>query len=551
VIARFAVDVDDSKLNRLDKKILSGKRNLMAFASYAATAFVTAGYGMYKMVDAASDADEALNVLSRTFGKQTDSVLKWSSDTGAIMSRSMYDLQDSVGKFGAFLEPQFKGTTTDIAAMSKALTELSVDLASFYNTSDQEAAMRLFSGISGETEAVRRLGIDISDTALDAFNKKRGPASTKNKRMASLSLQEKTMLRYQKILNDTVSKQGDAELTAESWANQLKQTQGRIKDLAVVLGRRLIPFAKDLLKVGNKLVDAFEFLTRRTDGLRDAFLALVAVGAVTWMYHLGAAVVAAGLIGGVAQLTAGIEALVFAAGGLVAFAALEDIWSFFQGKDTVISDFITMTWGLQDPLQAVLDIAEDIADSFMRAANAALAIASVPFVGYTKAKANYEAALNAPRHQVMRDAARASQFTSLAERGDYQGAVSNRPQSESEDAAEKRALEVRASYLEANPGARTQRDIDLKTTNARDPLPQAPTAASAWSGMVSAPTAFSAVPAGSSEPKAPSNITINVSGVSDPMAASQEAFRLWQREDLKQGRVHLEEARRRTAGEKK
>jgi hypothetical protein len=175
-------------------------------ASSAGAGFAAVAYGAYKAVSAASNADESLNVLRQTFKGNSDAVVQWSKTIGKEVGRSEYTLQEAAGRFGSFLSPVFKDSGVDITKMSERLAELAVDLGSFYNTSDEEAAMRLFSGMSGETEAVRRLGIDISDSSLKDLHKKSGD----KRAYESLDLATKTQLRFTKILADTVDKQGDA-----------------------------------------------------------------------------------------------------------------------------------------------------------------------------------------------------------------------------------------------------------------------------------------------------------------------------------------------------
>ena len=541
------MDVDDSPLTRFDRRVESGKRRLAAFASVAATAFSTAAYGAYRMVDAASDADESLNVLSRTFGAQTDEVLAWSKVMGETMGRSMYDLQDSAGKFGAFLEPQFKGRTEEIVTMSQKLTALSVDLASFYNTSDQEASMRLFSGLSGETEAVRRLGVDISDTSLDAFNKKTGDDKTKNKRMAALSLQEKTLLRYRKILADTVGKQNDAALTANSWANQVKKLQADMKDLAVTLGRALMPYAKQLLKVGRFLVDTFKVLTVKTDGLRDAFLALTYVGVASALWMIGKAIYGAGLIGGFVQLTAAGTGFLKVSGGLIAvagvFAIFEDAFSFLQGKETIIGNMIKNVYGLHKPLQAVTDLAEDYAGHLMNALAASRALANPTLVaagmvaGMTLldvlGKFGYQ---NIAENRRKREKGRADTASASASTTGGKFDWANYPDMSRKAAVEK-WRDDHAAAIDAGKIPATASDVAQGMAD-EVPLtaPQAPKAAApvAWKSMV--PGNFQVVP----------DVHITVNGAADPIATGLATTAAWKQEQRKLRRAN---ARTQGAGE--
>ena len=544
VICRFGVDVDDSPLSRFDRRVESGKQRLATYASVAATAFSTAAYGAYRLVDAASAADENLNVLSRTFGAQTDEVLAWSKVMGETMGRSMYDLQDAAGKFGAFLEPQFKGRTEEIVTMSQKLAELSVDLASFYNKSDQEMSMRLFSGLSGETEAVRRLGVDISDTSLDAFNKKTGDDKTKNKRMAALSLQEKTLLRYRKILADTAGKQHDAALTANSWANQVKKLQADMKDLAVTLGRALIPYAKQLLKVGRFLVDTFKALTVKTDALRDAFIALALIGAAAVFWNIGAAIVGADVIGLVFGLVAGVEALTVAFGVLAAagtLAVIEDLASFFQGKETITGDLLKEVYGIQHPLLMITDLSEDLEMHFSNTLAHIKAIGEtlfnmIPLVAAFNAgkslitgKSDNEDFLDRYQKYGGIDSDKFKQKRLQDRQRDFDASVAsgifdpagNKGQFTSATAYQIEWNRARKKFVDRNPNMANQQDVDEHMAEKAYSRPEvnvpvAPQAPTAWRGRVDAPPSQGVN----------SNVVINVSGVTDPILAGSTAFKL-------------------------
>lgn len=340
VIARFSVTVDDKPLNELDKKLKRARETVNSVGRQVAAAWAGAGVAVYGLVDAASDANENLNVLQQTFKGNSDAVVAWSKTLGKELGRSEYTLQEAAGKFGSFLSPVFKDSGQDITKMSEELSQLAVDLASFYNTSDEEAIMRLFSGMSGETEAVRRLGIDISDTSLDDLNKKNGD----NRRLASLTLAEKSALRFQKIMLDTADKQGDAARTSDQWANSLKRAREEMKTLATTIGQRLMPYALRLLRWAEGYLPIIEDLLQRSDALEAGLRLLGTATAI-----VAAAFVALNL------------PLVAMTGMLAAVTlAFEDLLVFLDGGHSVIGDFITIMTDAQDPLKLFNNVMDKI-----------------------------------------------------------------------------------------------------------------------------------------------------------------------------------------------
>jgi hypothetical protein len=216
--------------------------------------------------------------------------------------------------------------------MSEQLTKLAVDLSSFYNVSEEESIQRLFSGMSGETEAVRRLGIDISDTSLDALNKSNGD----NRRLASLSLQEKSLLRFQKIILDTAEKQGDAARTAGGFANTMRRLQEKVKSLAIEMGQKLMPAALELAKVlEEKVLPAVVDLGMRSRGITSAFELLSGATVVLGVAFTLLNLELVGLVGILGTL----------------LFAYEDLMTFLDGGNSILGDFIKDLTGTSDPLR--------------------------------------------------------------------------------------------------------------------------------------------------------------------------------------------------------
>lgn len=345
IIARFDITADTSELDKLNKKMNQARENVNSMAKGMAAAWAAAGAGAYYLVNAASDANESMNVLRQTFKDNSDEVVAWSQNLAKEIGRSEYTLQEAAGRFGAFLQPVFRGSSQDITKMSEQLTALAVDLSSFYNTSEEEAIMRLFSGMSGETEAVRRLGIDISDTSLDALNQSNGD----NRRLASLSLQEKTLLRFQKIIQDTAEKQGDAARTAGDFANTMRRLQEQVKYLTVEMGQSLMPAAMKLTRwIEDKAIPFMKDLGQTTRVLDSAFELMAgatAALAISWI----------ALNPQVALAATAFAALI---------AMYDEIRTFQDGGTTAFGDFIQEVTGANDPLKWFSDSMQEVVGSF-------------------------------------------------------------------------------------------------------------------------------------------------------------------------------------------
>lgn len=193
-------------------------------------------------IKAASDVQELQNLIAVTFGDATDSVRMWANETAKAVQRSQFSLLQAAGDFAAFLKPL--GVAPErILPMSKALSALTTDIASFRNMADSEVAVRLFSGIAGETEAVRRLGIDLGQAAIEAELLRMGFEG--NAAEANQAL--KAQARYNLIIEQTRDAQGDAARTAGSFENQMKGLSATIRDVRIAIGQQLIPVATEIV----------------------------------------------------------------------------------------------------------------------------------------------------------------------------------------------------------------------------------------------------------------------------------------------------------------
>ena len=237
---------------------VSGTRRALNLYRGAIATLATLGVTQFARatVRAASDVEEMRNLLRVVFGDAIRDMEEWSEATGNAVNRSRFNLLRFAGDFASFLRPL--GTAQDqIAPMSQALTQLTVDLASFRNMAEADIFAKLMSGLAGETEAVRRLGIDLSVAAVEQELLANG--ITKSIQEATLA--EKVMARYAIMMRQTTDAQGDAARTAGSFENQTKALSAEIHELQVALGEELMPLAQELL---GWTIDMVKFL--RSDG---------------------------------------------------------------------------------------------------------------------------------------------------------------------------------------------------------------------------------------------------------------------------------------------
>jgi hypothetical protein len=208
----------------------------LAVAGAAVVSFSTKGIAL------ASDLSEVQNVVDTTFGSMSESVNAFAKSAGESFGLSELQAKQFTSTIGAMLKSS--GITGEsLKCMSVALAGLAGDMASFYNLDPTEAFEKLRAGISGETEPLKQLGIDISDTRLQAYALEQGIS----KSTASMTAAEKATLRYGLIMEQTADAQGDFSKTVDSFANQQRILSMQIDTLAASLGSILLPTANKAL----------------------------------------------------------------------------------------------------------------------------------------------------------------------------------------------------------------------------------------------------------------------------------------------------------------
>ncbi len=214
-------------------------------------------------VELGSDLQEVQNVVDVTFGGMSEQINEFAQN--AIEQFGLSEL--AAKQYASTLGAIFKSSGFDINAateMSTVLTGLAGDIASFYNLSGEEAFSKLRAGITGETEPLKQLGINLSVANLEAYALSQGIT----KAYDAMSQQEQIMLRYNYILSVTADAQGDFARTSESWANQTRILSERFNSLKATIGQGLINALTPVIKVINtiliglqKLANAFAQFT--------------------------------------------------------------------------------------------------------------------------------------------------------------------------------------------------------------------------------------------------------------------------------------------------
>lgn len=238
---------DILKANVLSDAIMSGIKALGSAVADMARSFVDFAKSG---VETASDLEEVQNVVDTTFGeKGAESVDAFAKKAASAFGMSELSAKQFTGTMGAMLKSM--GLSEDaVLDMSTDLAGLAGDMASFYNLDPEEAFAKLRSGISGETEPLKQLGINMSVANLEAYALAQG-IETAYKDMTQA---EQATLRYNYLMQATADAQGDFAKTSDSYANQQRIMQLNIENLGASIGTKLLPYLTGFTSALNGLL---------------------------------------------------------------------------------------------------------------------------------------------------------------------------------------------------------------------------------------------------------------------------------------------------------
>jgi phage-related protein len=219
-----------------------------------------------------SNLAEVQNVVDVTFTTMSDKVNEFAKNamTSAGLSETM--AKQYVGTFGA-MSKSFGFSEAQAYDMSTALTQLTGDVASFYNISQDLAYIKLKSVFTGETETLKDLGVVMSQSALDQYALANGYGKT----TSTMTEQEKVALRLAFVQKQLSAASGDFIRTSDSWANQMRVMQLQLQSLKATVGQGLINIFTPVLKVINillgklaTLANAFKSFTELITGKKSS-----------------------------------------------------------------------------------------------------------------------------------------------------------------------------------------------------------------------------------------------------------------------------------------
>lgn len=276
----------DRELSRVDERTQKMSAGLTTFGATAVTASAVAAVGLGKLAMTASDYGEAISASSVIFEKEAVPALEAYGEAAAEASGlSKTAAVDGANQFGTFGKAAGLAGD-DLVDFSTDLTSLAGDLASFKNTTPDEAIQALGSALRGEAEPLRKYGVLLDDATLKAEAMALGIYSGNG----PLTTQQKILAANEAIFKQTSDAQGDFARTSDSLANRQRALAAEFENVKIKIGEGLIPLFEKFAGVATSALDGFGALP---DSAQSAIGTIAGLGVVA-----GGAVGAISLISG-------------------------------------------------------------------------------------------------------------------------------------------------------------------------------------------------------------------------------------------------------------
>jgi len=280
----------------------------------------------------------AITALSYQAAKRAEAVDGAFQQTFRNMPKEASTASSAVSKEFNRLETDVKENFTQMSSVMTALgvearqalsvtdqlQRRSLDLAAFRDVGDAEAFRAVMSGITGETEPLKRFGVVLNETAVKAELLRLGFKG--NAQEASEAA--KVTARANIILRQTAEVQGQVAREADNVTEKEKAMRTEFTRTAEQFGKQFLPVATEVLGWAADVLTAFNNLPTGTQAAALGLLALVAAGGPIAMVIKGlsdlikAAVAARAAMAAVGGSTAGAAALGAGAGIAAARAGL-------------------------------------------------------------------------------------------------------------------------------------------------------------------------------------------------------------------------------------
>lgn len=294
-------------------------------------------------VSAASQVEEMQNKFDVVFQGINEEVDAWAENYADAINRNKNDIKTYLADQQNLLVG-FGMTRQEGAELSKQMTTLALDLASFANIDEKSSVDAMTKAVMGESEAAKRLGAVLNESTRAQAMETLGLKG----KYDSLDQLTKMQVNYQAILQQSPDAIGDCERSMGSYESTMRGFNSKLKELKELIGQFFMPVAKKILDIGTKgIIKLREAITKFKDfadrvGGAERLLKFLAVTIAAVMAVLKFDKIKKGLSDIVSLLTKiNLKTLAIVAGIILLALIVEDFISFMQGKESVLGDLLS------------------------------------------------------------------------------------------------------------------------------------------------------------------------------------------------------------------
>lgn len=230
-------------------------------------AFAVAGAGvaalgglMASSIGPASDLNETISKSGVVFGDSARQIEEMGDTAAASLGMTKNAAMGAAATYGNLFRSMGMAEGTS-ANMSESLVGLASDLASFNNIDPTEALEKLRAGLTGETEPLKSLGVNISAAMIETEALSMGLM----KQGGTLTASAKAQASYALIMKQTSLAQGDFARTSGGLANQQRILSATFENVKASIGTALLPVVTQISQTMNKWLSDPEISTGLTN----------------------------------------------------------------------------------------------------------------------------------------------------------------------------------------------------------------------------------------------------------------------------------------------
>jgi hypothetical protein len=229
-----------------------------ALAAAAAAAGVMAIKIGVDSVKAATDLSETISKVGVIFGSTSKEIEKFASEAASSLGQTKQQALDAAATFATF--GKAAGLSgKDLSKFSIDFVKLSSDLASFNNTSPEQAINAIGAALRGEAEPLRAYGVLLDDASMRQKALELGIISTTKQ---ALSPQQKVLAAQALIFEQTGAAQGDFARTSDGLANRTRILTAQLENAKTTIGTALLPIVLDLARfISDRVIPIVEKFT--------------------------------------------------------------------------------------------------------------------------------------------------------------------------------------------------------------------------------------------------------------------------------------------------